>query len=105
MSSHRTGSTFNNTTQFVSLRGFGVENDEIKDYVGELDKYSTEFGLGNVIWPSYPIMFAKNLGDLADEIKRRGLFLFDIWGYVPGLGARRLLDSSTSRRAAAFATA
>ena len=38
------------------------------------------------IWPSYPILFAKNLGDLADEIKRRDLYLFDIWGYVPGSG-------------------
>jgi hypothetical protein len=39
-----------------------------------------------VIWPSYETLFAKNLGDLADEIKRRDLYLFDIWGYVPGSG-------------------
>jgi hypothetical protein len=29
---------------------------------------------------------APNVGELADEIKRRDLFLFDIWGYVPGSG-------------------
>ncbi|HUW60175.1 MAG TPA: hypothetical protein VMZ06_04140 [Candidatus Bathyarchaeia archaeon] len=78
--------TFGNVTQFVTLRGFGVENDEIKNYVEELDKYTNTFELGNVVWPSYPIIFAKNLGDLADEIQRRGLFLFDLWGYVPGSG-------------------
>ena len=27
-----------------------------------------------------------NSGDVVDEIKRRKLFLFDIWGYVPGSG-------------------
>ncbi|MCX5769713.1 MAG: hypothetical protein NTZ09_05510 [Candidatus Hydrogenedentes bacterium] len=78
---------FGNATQFVALRGFTVENDEIKNYVEELDKYTKTFKLGNVVWPSYPIIFAKNLGDLADEIQRRGLFLFDLWGYVPGSGA------------------
>jgi hypothetical protein len=39
-----------------------------------------------VIWPSYPILFASNPGELADEIRRRGLFLFDVWGYAPGSG-------------------
>ena len=78
--------TFGNATQFVALRGFTIENDEIKNYIEELDKYTKTFKLGNVVWPSYPIIFAKNLGDLADEIERRGLFLFDLWGYVPGSG-------------------
>jgi len=78
--------TFGNRTQFTSLRSFAVENDVIVKYVEEIEKYTKTFDLGNVLWPSYPIVFAKNLGDLADEIKRRGLFLFDIWGYVPGSG-------------------
>jgi len=77
---------FGNVTQFAALRGFGVENDQIVGYVEEIEKYTKVYELGNVIWPAYPIIFAKNLGDLADEIERRGLYLFDIWGYVPGSG-------------------
>ncbi len=81
-----TWETFGNRTRCTSLRGFGVENDTIVKYVEEIDKYTKTFDLGDVLWPSYPIMFAKNLGDLAEEVKRRGLFLFDVWGYVPGSG-------------------
>lgn len=78
--------TFGNRTRFTTLRGFAVQDDRIIDYTQELDKYTLTYQLGDVIWPSYPILFAQNLGDLADEIKRRDLFLFDIWGYVPGSG-------------------
>lgn len=78
--------TFKNRTQFTCLRGFGVENDRITGYAEELEKVTRTHELGDVIWPSYPILFAKNLGDLAEEIKRRDLYLFDIWGYVPGSG-------------------
>ncbi len=78
--------TFGNQTQFVALRGFAVENDRIVKYAEEIDAYTKTHDLCSVIWPSYPIMFAQNLGELADEIKQRNLFLFDIWGYVPGSG-------------------
>ncbi len=78
--------TFGGQTRFTSLRGFAVKDDLIVDYAQELDKYTNTYQLGDVIWPSYSILFAKNLGELADEIKRRNLFLFDIWGYVPGSG-------------------
>lgn len=78
--------TFGNRTRFTSIRGFGVENDRIVNYEKDLDQYTRTHLLGEVIWPAYPIVFAKNLGDLADEIKRRNLFLFDIWGFVPGSG-------------------
>ena len=78
--------TFGNQTQFIGLRGFGVENDQIVNYKEELDKYTKTYQLGNIVWPAYSIIFGKNLGDLADEIKKRNLFLFDIWGFVPGSG-------------------
>ncbi len=78
--------TFNNRTQFTCLRGFSIQDDQIVNYKEEIDKYTKIHNLGNVIWPSYPILFAKNLGDLADEIRERNLYLFDIWGYVPGSG-------------------
>ena len=78
--------TFGNRTQFAGLRGFGVENNRIVKFSEEMEKYSQTYELGDVLWPSYPIIFAENIGELADEVKRRGLFLFDIWGYVPGSG-------------------
>ena len=81
-----TWETFKNRTQFTTLRGFNVQDDRIVGYAEELEKYTRTHELGDVIWPAYPILFAKNLGDLADEIKRRDLYLFDVWGYVPGSG-------------------
>ena len=78
--------TFGNQTQFATLRGFAIENDVIVRYAEEIEKYTKTFDLGRVLWPSYPTVFAKNIGELADEVKRRDLFLFDIWGYVPGSG-------------------
>ncbi len=78
--------TFQNRTQFTCLRGFEVQDNQIVRYAQEIEKFTRTYELGNVIWPSYPVLFAKNLGDLAQEIKRRDLYLFDIWGYVPGSG-------------------
>jgi hypothetical protein len=78
--------TFGHRTQFTTLRGFNVQNDQIVGYAEEIEKFTRTHELGDVLWPSYPILFAKNLGDLADEIKRRSLYLFDVWGYVPGSG-------------------
>ncbi|WP_165235817.1 TIM barrel protein [Aquisphaera insulae] len=78
--------TFGDRTRFTCLRGFNVQDGAIVGHREELDRYTRTHELGEVIWPSYPILFAKNLGDLADEIRNRGLFLFDVWGYVPGSG-------------------
>ena len=81
-----TWETFKNRTQFTCLRGFGTKDDRLVGFGEELEKYTRTYALGDVIWPSYEILFAKNVGELADEIKRRDLYLFDIWGYVPGSG-------------------
>ena len=70
----------------VGGAGFPVEEGRIVRIAETIDQYTTVHRLGNVVWPSYPIVFAENLDELADEIDRRGLFLFDIWGYVPGSG-------------------
>ncbi len=78
--------TFDHRTRFTCLRGFTVKDGQIVDYEKELDRFTRKHKLGDVIWPSYPIVFAKNLRALAEEIKKRDLFLFDIWGYVPGSG-------------------
>jgi hypothetical protein len=78
--------TFDNRTQFTSLRGFAERDGKIVDYEKEIDRYTKIHELGNILWTAYPIIFGENLDDVADEIKRRGLFLFDVWGYVPGSG-------------------
>ena len=78
--------TFGGRTQFACLRSFEIKDDRIVGYAEEIEKYTCIHELGSVIWPSYPILFASNLGELADEIRRRELYLFDIWGYVPGSG-------------------
>ncbi|MBI3118707.1 MAG: hypothetical protein HYZ00_08485 [Candidatus Hydrogenedentes bacterium] len=78
--------TFGNVTHFASLRGLPEAEGRLVDYAEEIEKYVNTFSLGDVIWPAYPVIFTSNLGDLADEIKRRNAFLFDIWGYVPGSG-------------------
>jgi hypothetical protein len=77
---------FKNRTQFTCLRGFSVQDDRLVGFAEELEKFTRTHELGDVIWPSCDVLFAKNLGDLADEIRRRDLYLFDLWGYVPGSG-------------------
>jgi len=81
-----TWATFDGRTRFTVLRGFEVQDGKIVNYKKALDKFTRANQLGDVIWPSYPILFAQNLGDLADEINHRNLYLFDIWGFVPGSG-------------------
>src|ERR1035437_460835 len=81
-----TWETFKNRTQFTCLRGFGMKDDLLFGFAEEIEKFTRMHELGEVIWPSYSTLFATNLSDLADEIKHRDLYLFDIWGYVPGSG-------------------
>ncbi|MCC6144341.1 MAG: hypothetical protein IT368_11095 [Candidatus Hydrogenedentes bacterium] len=81
-----TAEVFGDRTRFVTLRGFGVVDDKIVNIASELDKYTVTHDLGDIIWPSYSILFGENLDELAREIKKRNLLLFDVWGYVPGSG-------------------
>ncbi len=78
--------TFEGRTHFTALRDFRIEDGRIVRYVEKIEKYTQKYELGDVLWPMYPILYAENLGDLAEEIKRRKLFLFDVWAYVPGSG-------------------
>jgi len=98
-----TWETFKNRTQFTCLRGFGIKDGQLVGFAEELEKFTRTYDLGNVIWPSYDVLFAQNLGALADEIKRRDLYLFDVWGYVPGSGPGGYWQQFTPP-AAAFAT-
>ena len=71
---------FGNQIQFTALR------DLEGDYKKSLDTYTIKYGLGNVIWPSYTLIYRKDLQEVVQELKRRNLYLFDLWGYVPGSG-------------------
>jgi len=76
--------TFDGRTQFAALRDFKIEDGRIVHYAEEIEKYTQKYELGNVLWLFCSTLYARNIDDVADEIKRRNLFIFDIWGYVPG---------------------
>ena len=79
-----TWSTFGNTTQLITLRGFEIRDNRLVDYEKTLDTYVEKHKLGRIIWPNFSNVYAENFNDLVMELKKRGLFLFDIWGHVPG---------------------
>lgn len=104
-------STFGNRTHFMTLRDFDIEHGLIVKYREKIAKYTRANELGDVVWASYPILYAENLDRLVDEIKRQNLYLFDLWGYVPGdgpgsfwqqfkppAGALHLLESTLGER-------
>jgi hypothetical protein len=80
-----TWETFKHTTQFTTLRAFTVRDNFLVDFREDLDLYE-KYNLGRVIWPVFQTVFAKNINELVAEIKRRDLYMFDIWGHVPGSG-------------------
>ncbi len=76
--------TFDNRTQFMTLRGFSQKDGLLVNFKEDIELYVRQFKLGRVIWPHYSTVQASNFPDLVAEIKRQGLYLFDIWGHVPG---------------------
>lgn len=79
-----------NKIQFTTLRRFNEVDGRLVDFKDDLDIYTEQFKLGNVIWPFCSTLYAENFKELVDEIKRRGLYLFDFWGYVPGTNPEKL---------------
>lgn len=77
---------FLNETRFITLRSFPIEENQVIDVDKILTKYCVENELGDVIWPCHPMLFVDNFDELIQKIKDKGLYLFDIWGYVPGSG-------------------
>lgn len=73
-------SVFGNQIQFMALRSLDG------DFKKSLDTYTLKYELGNVIWPAYPLIYQENLPNVVAELKKRNLYLFDLWGYVPGSG-------------------
>lgn len=76
--------TFENKTHCTILRVFSQKEGMLINYKEDIDFYTKELRLGNVVWPFFETLFANNFNDLVDEIKRQGLYLFDFWGHVPG---------------------
>ena len=70
--------------QFMTLRVFTMRDNQLVNFKEDLDLYTEEFKLGKVIWPLYRTIFMDNFRELVDEAAKRGLYLFDFWGYVPG---------------------
>lgn len=75
---------FGNRLQFTSLRKL-ADSDSWR---GALSRYVDEAKLGNVIWPNVSLIEnePKRLAEQVAELKRRNLWLFDLWGFVPGSG-------------------
>ena len=72
--------TFGNRMQFMALRSLGG------NYKADLDRYVAQDRLGDVIWAHSGMLFNKNVREQVEELKRRNLYLFDLWGFVPGSG-------------------
>jgi hypothetical protein len=71
--------TFEGRTHLAALRGFKIEDSRMVGYVETIEKYTQKHELGDVLWPICTILYTENLGDLLEEIKRRKLYLFDVF--------------------------
>ena len=77
---------FGNQTHFTGLRGLQMKDGKLVNLAEDFEKYTKTFDLGDVIWPNSRFLAAANIPDMVQEMKNRKLYLFDIWGYVPGSG-------------------
>lgn len=71
--------SFGDRPQFAALRWLHQTT-----WREDLDLYTKEFGLGRVVWPMLHVLHMPHLDEVVEEIRKRGLFLFDLWSYVPG---------------------
>ena len=72
--------TFDHRMQFMALRSMGA------NYTADLDTYTQKDALGNIVWAHCNMLYANNVEAMVQELKRRNLYLFDVWGFVPGSG-------------------
>lgn len=80
-----TRNELDNMIQFTSLRALPLNDENKLEKIKEIvELYVDKFALGNIIWPVYTNFLAKNFSDLVDIANEKKLFIFDIWGYVPG---------------------
>ncbi|MDE0229092.1 MAG: TIM barrel protein, partial [Spirochaetaceae bacterium] len=74
-----TWETFEHVTQFITLRDLAQTA-----WREDLERYTKQFNLGRVVWPLMNLLHCGHLAEVLDEIRRRRLYLFDLWSYVPG---------------------
>jgi hypothetical protein len=79
---------FGDQTHFTTLRGFQIRDGKLVNYAEDFERYTKTYDLGDVIWPNCKFLAATNIPDMVAEMKRRKLFLYQIWGYVPGSGSK-----------------
>lgn len=77
---------FGNQAHFTTMRQFQIRDNKLVNYADDFERYTKTFDLGDVIWPNSRFLTATNIPDMVEEMKRRNLFLYEIWGYVPGSG-------------------
>ena len=73
-----TWETFQHTTQFITLRDLSQTA-----WREDLERYTVEFKLGRVIWPLIHVLYSPHVAQAITEIRRRDLYLFDLWSIVP----------------------
>lgn len=78
-------SSFGNRTRLIYITDFSMEGNRVVRIAEALD-FIRERGLGDVYKVSYPVIYAENVAELAEEFRKRDLFLFSLYGYVPGSG-------------------
>ena len=86
---HPTPATFDSSTKFATLRSFQIDNTSmVVNYPVDLESYclNPSTSLGTVVWPSYPLLFTANFEAVVDAIAKDGLYVTDIWAFVPGSG-------------------
>lgn len=76
--------TFAHKPQFATLRCFAHRDGKFLDWRRDIRIYTEKFKLGRMLWLMNNTVHSEELPDIVAEIKKRDLFLFDIWGHVPG---------------------
>lgn len=75
---------YNNEVHFTVLRDFRISDGKLVGFHKQFEKYCNTYKLGDVIWPNAKFLRASNIQEMCDELKRRNLYLYQIWGFVPG---------------------
>lgn len=86
-----TRSDLGSRVQTGGVRGFACDPSpttpphrfRITGFREALDLWTRTYEFGSVVWPMWQFLFAENWREVIDELARRKLYLFDIWGYCP----------------------
>ena len=70
--------------QFTILRDFWLDSNGNIMYKKLLSEYTDKFDLGTVVWPNGRFLKGKNMVEFCQALKEKNLYLYQIWGYVPG---------------------